>query len=241
MFGKPDEHFGKYREYLSQNKLRVMVWHRQSIYDTFKVFRNTDLVIVDHYEYFEMLLAAYRHFVDDDHDITLERWEDYFDNDKDVFKHIARQKLKKFEISKKEEPFDDVKIKVGPKKNKWIVTSLIERKYWDPELYGLEEKGFQEPDGQLLESILSSHPDFINLGDSRSFNSAEELIEKMQIARDARMYVGSCCAWSNWTSENGVPTYITFNALTGSENHGDTLIKQILPNLRKGYVDPIGS
>lgn len=224
-------------EYTLQTKTRVMVWHRQAIYDTFKVFKNSDLVICDHLEYFKMALIAYRHFIDDDHEITLEPYQEFFGEDRDVFKEVARAKFNSFWKSKKDDPFED--IKVSPRKRKGIVTSLIERKYWHDVPEDLESKGFQDPDATLLESMLSTHPDFYNLGDSRSFENADELINKMQIARDARMYIGSCCAWSNWTAENGVPTYITFNALTGCEHHSDTLVKQILPHLRKGYVQPI--
>lgn len=219
------------------DEIRVRVWHRQAIYDTFKMFRNSDRVICRHYEYFKMLLDAYRHFIDDDHEIILENADDYFAHPVD-FKQVAKKYDKKFSRERKIDPF--LSLKAPPKKNKWITTSVIERKHWpsndNPEL---ETKGFHFPDGELFESFLSNQPNFYNLGDSRTFENSDELIEKMQIARDSRIYIGSCCAWSNWTSENGVPTYIMFNALTGSEHHQETMVKDILPNLRHGYTKAI--
>jgi len=226
----------KFKE-LIDSKSNWIVWRREAIFDFFEVVENKDIIICDNIEYFQMAMDAYRHFIWSDRNPELVDWREFFD-DKHMFKQVCYDSTKRFKKIKKKNPFDHFRDR--PKRNKWITTSLIERDYWNSDIRGLEERGFQYPDGELFKEILSKHPDFIDLGDSRSFSNSDELISKLQIVRDSRMYIGSCCSWSNWASENGVPTYITFNALTGAEHHEDTKVKDILPNLRKGYVRLIG-
>lgn len=227
----------KFKE-LIDSKVDWIVWRREAIFDFFEVVQNKDVIICENVEFFQMALDAYHYFISSDRNPQLVDWREIFDNDKHMFKQICFDSRKRFKHGPKQNPFDHLRDR--PKRNKWITTSLIERDYWDPVIMDLEDKGFQYPDGELFKEILSSHPDFIDLGDSRSFSNSDELISKLQIVRDSRMYIGSCCSWSNWASENGVPTYITFNALTGADHHEHTKVKDILPNLRKGYVRSIG-
>lgn len=53
-------------------------------------------------------------------------------------------------------------------------------------------KGISNTDKDILEKHLSSY----NLGDSRNFESEDQLIDKLTKLRQAKLYLGSVCSWS---------------------------------------------
>jgi len=55
--------------------------------------------------------------------------------------------------------------------------------------------------------IMQAHPDFRDLGDSRKFDSSEQLIEKLNYAQHSRMYIGSSCSWSKIAVKCDANTY----------------------------------
>jgi len=216
--------------------MQTICWRRHAIYDFFEIVHNYDQIIVPDYEYFTMAYKAYQYFIDDPTEVEILDWSEMFEY-KDDFDLLAKKHARRQKGMSKKDPFK--LMRDLPKKNKWLSTSLIERDDWSDAPSNLEPKGFDLESGSLLRTLLANDPDFVDLGDSRSFESADQLIEKLQIIRDSKIYIGSCCMWSNWAAENGVPTYVTFNALTGEEYHGATLVSDILPNLRKGYTKSV--
>ena len=57
-----------------------------------------------------------------------------------------------------------------------------------------------------LINILTLNNNVINLGDSRGFESAEELIDKIEIIRNSKFYIGSEVSWKDIAKIFGVYT-----------------------------------
>ena len=96
--------------------------------------------------------------------------------------------------------------------NRWIEHPKNQSEFVQTRYAEVYMRSFKTPELEMVLELCKSHPDFIDIGDSRlgtgqgtGEKTAEELIQTYELLRDSKMYVGMVSSYERWTRLYKIP------------------------------------
>lgn len=182
----------------------------KALHSFFNLVPNVDFIVVEDYETFKKFMDGYEFLFDTPRKAELIHYED-MNIEYSTWKEEARRHNHKVKYNYKINPFN---YRRQQNEKKYVTSSIIDVS-WAPletprkpdRVENLAMRSMQSDDVKEFMKILQAYPDFRDLGDSRKFDSSEQLIEKLDYAQHSRMYIGSSCSWSKIAVRSGSSTY----------------------------------
>ena len=150
----------------------------------FRFMEPKSIIVCESLEQSKMFWEAYQHFYDTNKQPTFRQEEE--GETSDMFSYMEG------DIHTYEKMRDNLKpLNTTPK---GMVHSIIGEHH---------QKGIPNIQKSIIEKHLTSY----DLGDSRNFKSAEQLIYKLTKLRNSKLYFGSVCSWSRIARVFGLEVY----------------------------------
>ena len=200
--------------------------------ETFKNFLFYDVIILAdqrHVNYWKACKYAFDHYSLVDRNVKIITYEEYGLNfyqfskfvnhtiadivkeDYNVFQYMGSRYKRYFT-----QPLKDEEIK----KTNDVVYSLMDasfqyntteyRSYPAEKQIQLAFRGMEPEHYKIVKEILKN-TNWIDLGDSRKISDGPDLLNKLELIRRSKFYIGTKCGWSQWAHAAGTKSYIIFN------------------------------
>lgn len=181
----------------------------------FRIFADHDIFYCHphHLEYYQILKEVFHHFFNCD-SVEIYSYD----------KHMSFDEFKKLSDYTKKPYNSKIRLikllKPNKFKKKHITYSLLnidkldvsDDKIWtDERKFAIQSRGFKDDHLQIFLSMFENNDMFIDLKDSRSVITANNLIKNLELVQQSKFYFGAPCGWSKFAKWYNIPRYHTLN------------------------------